>query len=72
MDFEGQLRLFEGEVVAIQCQLYHSGPAGWEVRVVSRIDNEPWPADGASFYCELSKQEALDVVVAELFGALEL
>lgn len=72
MDFEGQLRLFEGEVVAIQVQLYHAGPCGWEVRYVGRIDNEPWPADGAEFYSELTKSEALDVVVAGLFGLLEL
>lgn len=72
MDYEGQLRLFEGEVVAVQCQLYHAGPAGWEVRIVGRVDNEPWPAGGASFYSELTKTEALDVVVAELYGLLEL
>ena len=72
MDFEGQLRLFEGEVVAIQVQLYHAAPCGWEVRIVGRIDNEPWPTDGAAFYSELTKTEALDVVVAELYEKLEL
>jgi hypothetical protein len=72
MEFEGQLRLFEGEIVAIQVQLYHAGPCGWEVRCVGRIDNEPWPTDGAAFYAELTRAEALDVVVAELFALLEL
>lgn len=72
MEMSGQLRLFEGEVVAVQVQLFHAGPSGWEVRVVGRVDDEPWPVDGASFYCELTKAEALDVVVAELFELLEL